>query len=111
MTNLLETASQWLSGQLDDNASSDVDYRRGSLSVSLVAGKGRTSFDAVDSSGVVSNVESRDFIISADTILLDGVLSIPKVGDLIVEVIDSVSHAYEVMRFGTEQCYRACDPY
>ena len=75
MTNLLETASQWLSGQLDDNASSDVQYRRGSLSVSVVAGKGRTTFDAVDSSGVVINVESRDFIITANTILLDDVVS------------------------------------
>lgn len=111
MTNLLETASQWLSGQLDDNASSDVEYRRGSLSVSVVAGKGRTSFDAVDSSGVVTNVESRDFIITAETIVLDGIVVLPRVGDWIVEQNGDELHAYEVIRFGTEQHYRACDPY
>lgn len=111
MTNLLETASQWLSGQLDDNASSDVEYRRGSLSVSVVAGKGRTSFDAVDSGGVVTNVESRDFIITAETIVLDGIVVLPRVGDRIVEQNGDELHAYEVIRFGTEQHYRECDPY
>lgn len=111
MANLLESASQWLSDQLDENASSAVEYRRGSLSVALVAGKGRTTFDATDSSGMVINVESRDFIVTASTIVLDSVVIKPSVGDLIVQLIGSESHGYEVMRFGTEQCYRQCDPF
>jgi hypothetical protein len=111
MPNMLEQASNWLSDQLDEHASSSVEFRRGSLSVSLVAGKARTTFDAVDSNGMVINVESSDFIITASTIVLDEVATLPRVGDLITESIGSETHAFEVMRFGTEQCFRQCDPY
>jgi hypothetical protein len=107
MTNILETASQWLSDQQDEHTSSDVVYRRGSLSVELVAGLGRTTFDATDASGMVINVQSHDFIVSAALIVLDGVQVTPDVGDKIVVS----SQIYEVMRFGTEQHYRQCDPY
>jgi hypothetical protein len=107
MTNLLETASQWLSDQQDEHTSSDVVYSRGSLSVALVAGRGRTRFDATDSSGMVINVQSHDFLVSSDLIVLDGVQVLPEVGDKITADL----LIYEVIRFGTEQHYRQCDPY
>jgi hypothetical protein len=107
MPNLLDTASQWLSDQQDEHTSSDVVYSRGSLSSNLVAGRGRTTFDATDSSGMVINVQSHDFLVSADLIVLDGVESLPEVGDKIT----AGSLMYEVMRFGTEQHYRQCDPF
>ncbi len=111
MINVLETASQWLSDQLDENASSSVLYRRGSLTVPIVAGLGRTTFDAINSSGMVINVESHDFIITATTIVLDSVQVRPEVGDRIIQTVGSELHAYEVMKFGSEQHYRQCDPF
>lgn len=111
MTNLLELASQWLSDQLDENASSEVFYRRGSLAVAVLAGKGRTTFDATDSSGMIINVESHDFIISAETIVLDSEKVFPQVGDRIIQTVAGEINSYEVQRFGTEQPFRFCDPY
>ena len=111
MTNVLETASQWLSDQLDENASSSVLYRRGSLTAPIVAGRGRTTFDAVNSSGMVINVESHDFIVTATTIVLDSVQCRPEVGDRLIQTVGSELHAYEVMQFGTEQHFRQCDPF
>ncbi len=111
MTNLLEDASQWLSGQIDDHASNSVLYRRGSLTVPLVAGKARTTYELTDSSGMLVEVESRDFLVTAATLILDGIQCLPEVGDRIIETVDSSLHAYEVMTFGTEKQYRFCDPY
>jgi len=81
MTNMLETASKWLSDQLDEHVSSAVHYRRGSTVVPLVAGKGRTQFETTDAFNMLILVESRDFLISTTAILLDGVQSLPQVGD------------------------------
>jgi hypothetical protein len=56
---------------------------------------------------MVINVQSHDFLVSADLIVLDGVQSLPEVGDKIT----AGSLIYEVIRFGTEQHYRQCDPF
>ena len=111
MSNMLERGSQWLSDQIDHYAASSVLYRRGSLTVPVQAGMGRTTFDLTDSSGILVAVESRDFLISATNLTLDEMPIIPEVGDRIIETIGSKLHAYEVSNFGAEQCYRYCDPY
>ncbi len=111
MGNLLEAASQWLSDQLDEHASNEVLYCRGSLTVELVAVHGRTAFELTDSSGMILSVESRDFLISSALLVLDAVRILPEVGDRIIETRQNQVHAYEVMRFGSEQHYRFCDPY
>lgn len=111
MANILETASQWLSDQLDENASSSVAYRRGSLSVTVLASKGKTTLDVANSSDMLVNVEAHDFIITASTIVLNELVSLPLVGDRITETIASKLHSYEVIMFGAEQPYRFCDPY
>ena len=108
---MLDTASQWLSDQLDEHVSNEVLYCRGSLTAELVAGHGRTAFELTDSSGMILSVESRDFLISSALLVLDAVRVLPEVGDQIIETRQSQVHAYEVMRFGSEQHYRFCDPY
>lgn len=111
MTNFLESANRWLSGQIDQHLSSSVVYKRGSLAVPVNASKGRTTFEIQDSNGILIAVESRDFLITADNLVLDGIRSIPEVGDRIVETRDGVFEAYEVSNFGLEQPYRYCDPH
>ena len=111
MTNVLERGSQWLSEQIDHYAASSVLYRRGSLTVPVQAGKGRTTFELNDTSGILVETESRDFLISAGNLLLDDMPILPEVGDRIIETIGSKLHAYEVNKFGAEQPYRFCDPY
>ena len=111
MTNMLEQSSQWLSDQIDDHVSSNVLYRRGSLTVPVQAGKGRTTFELTDTSGILVAIESRDFLISTANLLLDELPILPEVGDRIIETISGTLHAYEVADFGSEQSYRFCDPY
>jgi hypothetical protein len=111
MTNLLEQASKWLSGKIDEHASNSVLYRRGSLTVPVAAGKARSTYELTDSSGMLVEVEAHDFLITAENLVLDEVKCLPEVGDRIVETVDGEIHAYEVMIFGTEKQYRFCDPY
>lgn len=111
MTNLLEQGSQWLSDQIDEHVSNEVLYCRGSLTVELVAGHGRTAFELTDSSGMIVSVESRDFLISSAVLVLDAARFLPEVGDRIIETRQGQLHAFEVIRFGSEQHYRFCDPY
>ena len=111
MTNMLDQGSLWLSDQIDDHVSSTVLYRRGSLTVPVQAGKGRSTFELTDTSGILVAIESRDFLISAGKLLLDEMPILPEIGDRIIETIDGTLHAYEVADFGSEQAYRFCDPY
>ncbi len=111
MTNILEQGSQWLSDQIDNYAASSVLYRRGSLTVPVQAGKGRSTFELTDTSGILVEIESRDFLISAANLLLDEMPILPEVGDRIIETVGGKLHAYEVSNFGSEKSYRFCDPY
>ena len=111
MTNMLEQGSQWLSDQIDHYAASSVLYRRGSLTVPVQAAKGRTTFELTDTSGILITIESRDFLISAASLLLDEMPILPELGDRIIETVGSKLHAYEVSNFGAEQPYRFCDPF
>ena len=111
MTNVLEQGSLWLSDQIDEHAASYVLFCRGSQTVEVPAGKGRTTFELTDTSGILISIESRDFLISAASLLLDDIPILPEVGDRIIETIGSKLHAYEVSNFGSEQSYRFCDPY
>ena len=109
MANLLETGCQWLSDQIDEHLSSPVEYRRGSSTVLVQAGKAKTTFDLPSSNGMIVAVESRDFLITASKLLLDGEQVLPLVGDRIIEDINGELRAYEVQNFGTERPYRFCD--
>jgi hypothetical protein len=109
--NLLDEGARWLSNQLDLYASSEVEYRRDSTIISLWAAKGRTQFELTDTNGMIIAVESRDFLISADNLVLNGRVILPKVGDRIVESVHDKLHGYEVSNFGGDQPYRFCDPY
>ena len=109
MANLLETGSQWLSDQIDEHLSSPVVYRRGSSSVPVQAGKAKTTFDMPNSNGMVVAVESRDFLITASRLILDGQQQLPLVGDRIIEDVNGEMRSYEVQNFGTERPYRFCD--
>ena len=111
MTNVLEQGSLWLSDQIDHYAVSSVLYRRGSLTVPVQAGKGRSTFELTDTSGILVEIESRDFLISAGNLFLDEMPILPEVGDRIIETVGGKLHAYEVSNFGSEQSYRFCDPY
>lgn len=111
MTNLLEQASDWLAEQLDEYASNSVLYRRGSLVAAVVASKAKTTFDVPQVDGMLIQVQSHDWLITAQSIVLDAEVVKPAIGDRIIETIAGKLHCYEVQKFGMEQHYRQCDPF
>ena len=76
MTDLLESASNWLEDQRTRHATRTVTYRRGALgsggpSVDVLATIGRTEFEVDDGAGALVKVESRDYLILAADLVLD----------------------------------------
>ena len=108
---LLEQASAWLEDQRTRHASRPVTYQRGRRSVAVAATVGRTVFELDDGTGAVLKVESRDYLILAADLVLDGQRVLPAKGDRISESQDGQTFVYEVVSVGDEPCWRYSDPY
>jgi hypothetical protein len=110
VSDLIQHGLDWLEGQRKEHLSRAVTYRRGSLSVEVLATVGATGFEADDGSGIVVEMEARDYLIAASDLVLDGEKTLPERGDEIVEIVDGVTRVYEVMDLGPEKHAVACDP-
>jgi hypothetical protein len=112
MTNLFRTVSSWLEAKRTAIATSDVTYRRGDRSVCVPATIGRTEYQQDDGYGIITKAESRDFLILAADLILDGMLVLPEVGDRIDEMQCDKTFTYEVLPIGGQQTqYRYSDPF
>lgn len=111
MPDLLDTASQWLEDQRETHLSRSVIYQRGAHTVELPATIGRTVFALDDGTGAVLRVESRDYLIRAAHLVLNGVTELPRRGDQIHEMTDGVIFIYECLGPGDEPHFRYSDPY
>jgi len=111
MADLLQTGSDWLADQLKTHAGRTVTYRRGTDTVAVTATIGRTEFEVDDEFGVLRKIESRDFLILAADLVLNGQAVLPERGDEIDETQGGVTYTYEVMAPGKEPHFRYSDPY
>lgn len=111
MTNLLKRASDWLQSQQKQFAAETVVYRRGSASVTLAATIGRTERDVEDLSGMVVRSESRDYLIHAADLVLDGAATLPERGDEIVETTEAGELVYVVLPVDGREVWRYSDPF
>jgi len=111
MTNLLEQGSNWLEEKRVQHCSSPVSYHRDDQSVQVLASIGRTVFKTVSEFGVVERIVSRDFLIQADELVIDGQVTLPIRGDFIKETVGAELHVYEVMAPAKEPEWRYSDPY
>ncbi len=111
MADLLQDASAWLEQQRTRHAAHVVIYVRGSRSLEILATVGKTVFEAEDGYGVLIRHESRDFLILADNLILDGQMFVPQRGDQIQEIHGSTTFTYEVTAPGKEPAWRYSDPY
>jgi hypothetical protein len=85
MRDMLKDGEQWLVGKQAASAAQVVVYSRASDSVSLPATIGRSQWEVPDTSGLLLRVESRDYVIETDLLLLNSSPIEPAVGDLITE--------------------------
>lgn len=107
MSDMLANGAAWLAGQRRRFVASTVRYTRSPLSRDVRATIGRTVFELDNGSGMITQVESRDFIIAATDLNLSGsALTVPQSGD---RIEDAAGLVYEVMPFGTEPVWRWVD--
>lgn len=111
MADLLQQANNWLEDQRQKHRTISVRYLRQGASVSLPATVGRTIFRTDDGYGRIQRVESRDYLIAAADLVLDGTVVTPERGDEIVESADGQDLIYEVMAPAGEPEWRWSDPY
>ena len=105
MPDLLGNAMRWLEAQRRKHLTVPVIYRRGDLSVELPATIGRTVFKVSDDYGRFQYIESRDYLLTAADLVLDGITVLPEKGD---EIIES-GQIYEVMAPNSEPEWRYSD--
>ena len=111
MADLLERGSAWLDVQRHAHMTRTVTYQRGADSVELAATIGTTTFEQVDEYGVVHKLESRDFLVRTQDLVLAGVAALPQAGDRVREADGEATLVYEVMAPGVEPPWRYSDPY
>ena len=111
MTDMLERGLAWLEEQRHERRTAPVVYRRGATETTLQATVGRTLFSTEDAYGRLQHVESRDYLVRAEDLVLAGVKTLPESGDEIMEAEDADGHVYEVMAPGGEPAWRWSDPY
>lgn len=112
MPDLLSNSTSWLAGRLQNAAGETVTYERGLDSASLTAVIGRTEWDSIEGEGLVTRIESEDFLIEAADLVLAGEQTEPQRGDRIKRTIGGTTHVFEVLPFGAagdEQPFRYSD--
>lgn len=110
-TNLLQQSSDWLEEQRTRHAASTVQYVRGSRSAEVLGSIGKTTFEVDDGYGVLVRYESRDFLILAADLTLDGQPVFPQRGDRIRETQGGTVFVYEVTAPSKEPCWRYSDAF
>lgn len=113
MTNIFRKASEWLGQQRHEHATSPITYRRGERSIEDVpATIGRTEYQQEDAYGIVTRAEARDYIVRVQDLAIDGVETLPEVGDLIEELQCGKVYVYEVLPIGSGQtAWKYADPF
>src|SRR5690606_10953339 len=108
---LLAQGAAWLEQQRTQHLAQAVTYRRGPSSVAVAATIGKTAFEIDDGQGVIQRIESRDFLVLAADLVLDGAVTLPQRGDVIEEPAGTLTLLYEVTAPSNEPCWRYSDPY
>ncbi len=120
MADLLQKSSAWLEDQRVKHLTQMVVYQRGTQTGSVAATIGSTVFQLDDGNGAVIRSESRDYLIRAADLVLDGAAVLPQRGDQIRET-DARTEAVVVYEVtvpgdsggggGGEPCWRWSDGY
>lgn len=111
MIDILQHGSDWLQEQRTRFATKSVTYQRGEASVEIAATIGRTVFQIDNGYGALERSESRDYLVLAADLVLEGAPTLPQRGDRINEIDGGQTFIYEVLAPGKEPHWRYSDPY
>ena len=109
MGDLLQTGSIWLESQRHKHLAHLVAYCRGAETVLLLATVGQTSFEVEREFGL-EKVESRDFLVRTQDLVLGDQQVEPRRGDRVKEAVGNEMAVFEVMAPGDEPPWRYSDP-
>ena len=111
MADMIADGQEWLATQRASHMRQTVTYKRGDDSVQLSATVGSTEWEIEEAGGLTERIETRDYLIQAAALILDGSTVKPARGDLIQETVLGVTYTYKVLSIGTNPCWRFSDPY
>lgn len=111
MVNLLEQGLSWLNEMRVRHMAASVRYCRESHEIEVSATTAQTVVEVSRDHGLFERIESRDFLISASDLIVDGNPILPSPGDRIREERGGKAHIHEVMDLDGEPCFRWCDPF
>ncbi|HQL75981.1 MAG TPA: hypothetical protein PLD58_22590 [Phycisphaerae bacterium] len=111
MADLLEQAVSWLGRMRNAHLARAVTYQRGGQSVDLSATLGSTDYQVADESGLTVQAVATDFLIAADRLVLDGIRTLPRLGDRIRLADGERVKVYEVLDLAGGGHFRPSDPY
>lgn len=112
MSDRLERGARRLAERLDSSGSTAITYRRGSASVALQATLGRQLLSVIDREGNTKMMRAdRDFVFAATDLILAGIVTTPKAGDLVDLETAAGVERYEVSPVGSEAPWRYSDPH
>lgn len=81
-----------------------------SLEVTLRAVPGQTTYETLDAAGTtIIAAQSRDYLIVAADLVLDGEPTQPARGDRIIETEEDGDHTYELLELPSSNCWRWSD--
>jgi hypothetical protein len=109
---MIYDALVWLNGRRVDHLSEIVVYSRlGYTPVSLAASIGKTTREILDESGLTIEATSIDFLVSSASLILDGSVMKPQIGDIIkVTEANGSTKTFEVLDLTGQGHYAWSDP-
>lgn len=109
MTNTFDSLTASAAEACNDFAGRSVEYRRGDASVVLTAVHTSREYKVADVHGLIELFESEDFLIIANTLILDSVAAIPAIADQIrittatgVDVYECLKQKGDLPHYGIE---------
>ena|SRR5688572_16406788 len=87
----------------------DIRYVRGDQEIPLKAVPGTTRYELTDSDGRIISAQTRDYLIIADELLLDGAPVEPQREDKIIQSQADGEHTYKLLELPASKCWRWSD--
>lgn len=110
MADLLSKGESWLTRRRHAAMTQQVVYVRGSTEIPLLATIGQKRVGEEAQEAIVTQAESRDFIVRAQDLAVAGTRFVPTNGDRVREIgQDGVTYVYEVLSTPTEACWAWAD--
>lgn len=111
MDDLITTATAWLDDQRHRHLTHDVVYARGVFQAAIRASVGQSVFEQQDEFGRLHRIETRDYIIRANDLIIAGKKTEPVAGDNIIDSSSGEALIYQVASINTEPPFRYADPH